>query len=210
MSDASNKPADSTPELYYSVDLSKQENYCAAGGIIYNWTGTHWQAQTGSRLDALEHSALHFISKSHPKQATAKVARNAVDTATTYIRPLPVGTKKSIIIPCSNGSVVVEPNGEIHFRENKPSDGVTFSLSCEYNHLAECPSFNQFLDEILDKESQAYVQGFAGYSLLADTRHQVALWLKGNGRNGKGTLIEIISALHPHAPSVRLVVALKN
>lgn len=201
---AFDKPTDFTPELFYARDLSEKATYRSADGIIYEWTGAHWQAQTGSRLDELERNALHFISNSHPKRATAKIAKSAVDTATTYIRTLPTNDSKLIIIPCSNGSVVVEPDGEIQFRENKPDDGITFSLSCAYDPSADCPRFNQFLDEILDKESQDYVQGYAGYSLLTDTRHQVALWLKGSGRNGKGTLIEIISSLHPQVAAVSL------
>jgi putative DNA primase/helicase len=40
------------------------------------------------------------------------------------------------------------------------------------------------------------VQQYVGYTLIGDTRFQVAQWWFGSGANGKGFLARIVAALH--------------
>ena len=56
------------------------------------------------------------------------------------------------------------------------------------------PTFRAFLDRIFagDRELEAFVQRFAGYSLTGSTAEQCFVILHGGGANGKSTLLELL------------------
>jgi P4 family phage/plasmid primase-like protien len=66
-----------------------------------------------------------------------------------------------------------------------------------YDAHATCPRFEQFLREVFagDAALASFLQRAIGYSLTGDTRERVLFVLHGRGRNGKDTLLEIITAL---------------
>lgn len=73
----------------------------------------------------------------------------------------------------------------------------TIQIPIIYDESAECPRFMKFLDECFqgDEESKHLIQEWAGYLLTAETKAQKALILYGEGANGKGVFIDIMSYL---------------
>lgn len=71
----------------------------------------------------------------------------------------------------------------------------TIQIPVDYVGNAECPMFMKFLDDCFssDAESILLAQEWAGYLLTAETKAQKALILFGEGANGKGVYIDIIS-----------------
>jgi hypothetical protein len=68
----------------------------------------------------------------------------------------------------------------------------TYKLNVTYNPEAQCPKWNQFLDQILPKEDQPLLQEWLGYCMLpAMPKHKI-MWFYGTGRNGKGRVIATI------------------
>lgn len=84
--------------------------------------------------------------------------------------------------------------------------GLRHVLACHYDPHAPSPSdFIEFIHRILpDEDVRLRVQEYLGYTLLSDTRFQRAqIWL-GTGANGKGTLANLVQALHQKTAAVQL------
>ncbi|MEN6371754.1 MAG: phage/plasmid primase, P4 family [Armatimonadota bacterium] len=92
---------------------------------------------------------------------------------------------------CLNGTMDLR-TGKIapHRRENL----ITKLVPVEYDESAACPTWERFLSEIFDNDSEliTFVQKAAGYGLTGDTSEQCFFMLHGNGSNGKSTFLTVI------------------
>ncbi len=66
-----------------------------------------------------------------------------------------------------------------------------------YDRQADCPVFKQYLQTVFagDKDIISYVQRVVGYCLTGDTREHCLFIMHGAGRNGKSTLLNVLSWL---------------
>jgi P4 family phage/plasmid primase-like protien len=70
------------------------------------------------------------------------------------------------------------------------------ALPVKYDPNAKCPKFLKFLGEVVPPEKDRLVlQEAIGYCLIKDARFQKALLLTGRKQNGKGTFLNVVSAL---------------
>jgi P4 family phage/plasmid primase-like protien len=70
------------------------------------------------------------------------------------------------------------------------------ALPVKYDPNAKCEKFLKFLKEVVPPEKDRMVlQEVVGYCLIKDARFQKALLLIGRKQNGKGTFLNVISAL---------------
>jgi putative DNA primase/helicase len=80
------------------------------------------------------------------------------------------------------------------FRTATQADLITkFSpVVCDAN--AECPRFEQFLEEIFDGDQERirYIQKATGYTLTGSVEEHCLFACFGSGRNGKSTLLEVL------------------
>lgn len=74
-------------------------------------------------------------------------------------------------------------------------DFFTYVLKHSYNPTASYPMFQKFLDDILPRNLQAVVQEFVGSIFIPNKNFQKIMIFLGQGRNGKGTLMNIISTI---------------
>ncbi|WP_238882324.1 phage/plasmid primase, P4 family [Clostridium sp. YIM B02551] len=81
--------------------------------------------------------------------------------------------------------------------QHNPEFYSSIQIPIPYDENAECPMFMKFLDDCFqgDEESKILAQEWAGYLLTAETKAQKALILYGEGANGKGVFIDIMSYL---------------
>lgn len=81
-------------------------------------------------------------------------------------------------------------------RRHEPMDRLTWVSGGDYIPGATAPTFDKFLREALpDADVGAFLQRFFGMALLGEVRdHKFAVFI-GNGRNGKGLLVEVMQAL---------------
>lgn len=114
------------------------------------------------------------------------------------------------LIGCTNG-VVDTRTGE--FRRGEPGDRVTMRVSVPFDAAATCPLWEatlqgifatkepqstQLLDQIDRTESQRvvdYMQRALGYSITGDCREECCFFTWGEGRNGKGTIMNTVGQL---------------
>jgi putative DNA primase/helicase len=76
----------------------------------------------------------------------------------------------------------------------------TNQFNVNYSPGAGCARWLQFLEEIFDgdddkPEKIKLLQEFMGLTLTRETKHEKALFLLGNGSNGKSVILEILSSI---------------
>lgn len=98
------------------------------------------------------------------------------------------------LLNCRNGTIDLR-TGEL--RPHQQADLITLMADVEYDPQAKSELWERTLLQIFGgcKETVAYFQRAVGYSLTGDTREECFFQLYGTGRNGKGTVLETLSAL---------------
>jgi len=108
------------------------------------------------------------------------------------------------LFPCSNGVIDLRTG---KMRPGKSDDFLLKASPVEWKGVDEkCPIWEKTLDEIFSGNQQlvAFMQRLLGYSILGlSTEHIIAVWT-GQGRNGKGLMVNVISEiLGPLAGPIR-------
>ena len=102
--------------------------------------------------------------------------------------------RKKDVFNCMNGVVSLR-NGEL---SNHSYEQYLSKISyVEYTDNIDCPMWIEFLNQIFghDQELIDYIQKAVGYSMSGSTKEQCVFFCYGNGRNGKSTFLDIISAI---------------
>lgn len=188
-----------SPQLLYSCSLKskKDEEFRAKEGTMYRWTGTHWQAVP---VHELERDAVKFLAVNAPDKCSERTAASCA--ATAVLDAAPLDDPLPNLVPVQNGEIWLR---DLSMRPHDKEHCLTYCLSCFFEPFATAPTFLEFLEAALpDDEVREYLQEFAGYTLLPDTRHQLACWLIGSGGNGKSTFAQIMQALHSKPVSMSL------
>lgn len=180
--------------LLYAEELAATGNFACSNRLMYAWNGTHW-----SMIDDLEanRKALHWLAKTRAGIVKAPNAKIAHETALLWLPPLPA-LKNLAVIPLKNGYLHLHEESGPELKKHDKALGIEHVIDCNYEPTAPAPAmFSKFLEQILPDETvRARVQEYVGYTLLPDARFQVAqIWI-GSGANGKGTLANIVQALH--------------
>lgn len=182
----------------YAHKLEKSGDYAAADQLLHQWTGTHWSMiddEAGMRL------ALRWIADGHHGIVNAANAKATHQTALLWLPALPEPTHAAVI-PVQNGYLHL--GGSPTLLPTDKTLGLRHVLRCDYDPGAPAPAaFEKLLGRILpDPAVSGRVQEYIGYTLLPDARFQLAqIWL-GSGANGKGTLANIVQALHERKAAV--------
>ena len=91
-------------------------------------------------------------------------------------------------------------NGLLHWRtgelvDHTPTVPSTTRIPVRWEPEATCPNIDKFLHEVVDKECVPVLEEVAGYALYPSQPLHKAVMLDGNGRNGKGVFLLILTAL---------------
>lgn len=212
----------------YSWHLSDDGRYSSDSQELYIWNGVHW-----GLLDRrhAESDAQAWLTENYVTESTARKAADCVRHAiNTLFRTSPLPTPSDMgELLASEGSVTVIPLKDRYAHVRKEDTGthvlcvkepareygLQYCISAKSDAIASgaetwlesfrTSDFKTFLDEILPLEDiQNLVQEYIGYTLMPDTRYQIAqVWI-GSGQNGKGALKQIVGALHAKHSSANL------
>jgi putative DNA primase/helicase len=186
----------------YAEAIKAAGDFASDRTILWRWTDTHWLPY--EEKDGKTH-AYRWLVKHDREHISDAYAGQAYAAAVRWLDDLPELDASKVILPVQNGYLHLEEHGFVL----KPHDrrlGLQHVLKCDYCPTAPDPErFQRLLTRILPNvEVRARVQEYIGYTFLADARFQRAqLWL-GEGANGKGTLANILQALHHRTAAVQL------
>lgn len=135
-------------------------------------------------------------------------ASNLVSQSYTLIAPM-VGPSKDFteserrpVINCCNGELVTLNNGKYKFRKHKPEHNLTYCLDIDFNPAAECPIFNDTLQEIFEYLPKAerldtirHLLEILAYTIQPLKNLSIWVLFQGQGANGKTVILQILSAL---------------
>ena len=97
-----------------------------------------------------------------------------------------------LIINMKNGMYDVLKD---EFLPHNPQYKSTIQIDTEYNPKAKCPAIIKFLFELMDPIDVPLIIQFIGYCMVQDVAQQKALLIDGSARNGKSTLIKLITSM---------------
>ena len=98
------------------------------------------------------------------------------------------------LLNVANGTLNLET---AELRPHSPADLLTHMASVSFDSSANCPTWRRFVADVTngDKELSSFLQRSCGLALSGDVTEQV-LWLHyGEGRNGKSTLLNVLTEL---------------
>ena len=173
---------------------------------FYRWRGAHYEPFPNAELEKwiyeqTEHA--EYIVPAEEKDETAegeyrrwhpnirKVAE--VSNALAKLVLQHVGDDERVLA-CRNG--VIDPVTRERL-DHTPRRFNLNSLPFDYDPLAECPRWLQFLDECLpgDTEAHNFLGEWFGYVLSGRTDQQKMASLIGKRRGGKGTIARVLTAM---------------
>jgi putative DNA primase/helicase len=185
-----------------------QVKYCTQYGKWLVWDGTRWKIDDSGAIMAfakkcvrsmygdaagIDNPDVRDALLSHAKKSESLPRVNAMLILAQHMMPV------SIIELDSDIWLLNVKNGTLDLKTGKlmapdPKNNATKLAPVTYKPEAKCPTFENFLSSTFDDNQNIikFVQRFLGYCLTGETREQQFIIAFGYGRNGKGTLLELI------------------
>jgi putative DNA primase/helicase len=141
-------------------------------------------AEEGDRRKAL----IHWAVKSESRRSLEAMSQ----LAQPYLADLfALYDSDPGLVAVDNGVLDLETGA---LRAAKREDRLRLKADVTYDPAATCPRWELFLREIFESpELIAYVQRAAGYSMYGRNDERKLFFAYGGGRNGKSTLLEVLS-----------------
>lgn len=194
-----------SPEVVYHSLAGQDADLASFEGVLYRWTGSYWAAQDARDEES---RAFSWLKIHYPSRANPRLAISCVAAAVMGAQRLPgQAASQNVVLPLKNGYLHIDiEKGTVSLKIPDKSLGMTYAINTAFDHDAEAPLFHTFLEQVfyMDKETQGWVQEYAGHTLMGDCRFQTAAFFLGTGANGKSTFTEIMAALHKKVVSAQL------
>jgi hypothetical protein len=205
-----------------STDYGNEQafDFLHPGEFLYNpvlgwmrWNGTIWVPDTLKSIDRVmldvaeqRLEACSVIPDGKVRGEVTKAAKRlqnvvrrdaaikSLSTNARYARRPEEFDNNDMLFACANGVLELDTS---RFRPGGQDDMITQGTKVLWNPGTGCDRFLKFLTEIFDGDQAMidFVQLAVGYSMTGLTTEEVFFILHGDGRNGKGTLIRVLSAL---------------
>lgn len=126
---------------------------------------------------------------------------NMLQEAGVYVtRSVANFDRDPMAINLHNGTLRLVKAGEgtksvwtVRLDRHRREDFLSKLVPVAYDERAECPLFLGFFERIVpDQEIRTFLQRYLGYCVTALTAEQVFVFLYGQGRNGKSTLVDLV------------------
>lgn len=176
------------------------------------YTNDFWTIAPTGKSSALFHfgrKTAEFIEFNATADADKKIAENFVKKFENHRYLSPICSmvkgleeiyitqedldKHQMLLNCANGVVDLE-TGKLY--KHDPSLYFTKKSPVVYNPECNSIDFEKFMQDVLpNEETRRAVLRYLGYCLCGDIREEKALFIVGDGRNGKGTLAKVLMAI---------------
>lgn len=196
------------------IDLFGQDlHYCYPRKSWFIYDGKRWQVDNTGKIDFLAKKtvismfdqAIKIDDRDHrddllkwAKKSEADNQRKAMITSAKSEEGIPILPEhfdaNLWLLNVNNGTLDLR-TGE--FLPYSREDKITKLAPVDYDPLAECPTWENFIYEIFaaDPDLVYFVQQTIGYALTGSTDEQCMFVFWGSGQNGKSTFINAIKEI---------------
>lgn len=151
------------------------------------YDGCRWQELTDAQLQAYVDQELGVYATGGKVTSIAKLIRARCVTTAMFDR--------TPVINFTNGTLELKP--EIRFREHSEDDLCTYCAPYPYEPGARCRDWEMFIRTVCDEDERkmSLLQEVAGYVLQDTNKMQAAVFLIGEGSNGKSVYTDTLKSV---------------
>jgi P4 family phage/plasmid primase-like protien len=151
---------------------------------------TIYRYDHGVYLDDGEIFVKELIEKEFSESTDENLIRNALGKVRRRTYKDSVLFNSQYVVNVKNGLLDLQT---LELKPHTPDCLSTVQLDVEYNPNAIAPRFTSFLKEVLDPKDIPLMEELIGWTLIPDHKVHKAVMLVGYGRNGKGTLLGVLT-----------------
>ena len=200
----------------FAQRYAKTIRYVPEWGKWITWQQTHWGIDGAGAVIELAKAAVdaiyeegNLLSDADLRVAVAKHAKSSASAARLKAMVELASSEGDLVVHASEldrhrGLLGVQ-NGTLNLSTGKlqpasSDDYITMLAPVSFDAQADCPTFRQFLLQIMDgnQELVDYLQRMFGYALSGYTSEQYLYFFYGTGANGKSTLLAVFRDLLGH------------
>lgn len=170
-------------------DIMREHTLLYCDNEFYEYSGSVFNKIIEDKLRKYIHDKLGTGTSMHKSNEIMYSIRVRTNTPNDEIN----NTK---MLNLKNGMLDVD---EKTLLPHDPKYKSTIQLPIEYTQDAPCPIWKKSINEILDNPREDYrdqavsvVQEFFGLCLTKESKYEKALFLLGEGRNGKSTMLKVL------------------
>lgn len=205
------KPADLEQELVQNLldreFASGSHLLHCADQRYWKYNGTHWVLLLPNIVSQYLLKEIETYKEAHPdfKKNAASLLVNCeriLKATVAADRNINSGlTRTQSIVNTKNYEIWInETTGRIELKDHDPKSFLTYCLNVEYDPLADCPRYDQALEEIFDSDRDyrdliRHYWEINGYAI--QNKKNIPIWImyQGSGANGKKVLTQVPLAL---------------
>jgi putative DNA primase/helicase len=173
------------------------------------WDGKRWRADRGTDAEKYAKRAVHEMLRRGAATHDDDLAQYALKCGSVKARDNMLTMARSEdavdfgqvdfdadmwLLNVNNGTIDLRTGA---LRPHDPDDLITTLIPVDYDPAARSELWERTLSQVFEgrEETVRYFQRATGYSLTGDVRHECFFLLYGEGRNGKGTVVETLQHL---------------
>lgn len=164
-------------------------------GNHYIFTGMYWQQISKKQIMQYLSAIARIGQVLESKAYNFKFADDMYEQFRYLVKDMYLQENPNVVKINTQSGTVRFDGKTVELGKFDRDDFFTYVLKYPYNPTAPYPMFQKFLDDILPRNLQAVVQEFVGSIFIPNKNFQKIMIFLGQGRNGKGTLMNIISAI---------------
>lgn len=187
--------------LAYAVSQIRNlfEEYNIEMAFFYNcfyiYSNNYWNEIKDGLIEIFLRDCCKKIYVNKINFHTSSFYKALKDTFRDDIKIIPDIDDDKILLNCENCTLEFDKKG-FKKREHRIKDYLTYKLNYDYDENAKSPIWDRFLDEMLpDRNHQLLLHQFIGYTFTNHLKLEKALFLYGDGGNGKSVVQEVITQL---------------
>ena len=162
---------------------------------FYVYTDNYWNEIKADLIEIFLRDCCKKIYANNINFQTSSFYKALKDTFRDDLRIIPQTDDDKILLNCSNATLEFNKKGFAQ-RAHNIEDYLTYKLNYDYDENASCPKWDKFLDEMLPNVThQLLLHQYIGYTFTNHLKLEKALFLYGDGGNGKSVVQEVMTKL---------------
>ena len=163
---------------------------------FYVYQENYWNEIDEDSIEVFLRNCSKKIYVNHLSYHTSNFYKSLKDTFRDELKIIPNNDDNTILLNCLNVTLESNDKGVLTAREHKKEDYLVYKLSYDFNENSKSIIWDKFLNEMLpNKKQQLLLHQYVGYTFTTHLKLEKALFLYGEGGNGKSVVQEVITKL---------------